>query len=75
MKKIWGYDSEAEFNVVWVYISRKNRTTPQKSRNQKTGGFGIGLSVVYAIVNAHKGKITARSDDGNSLLFTITLSS
>ena len=46
-----------------------------KSRNQKTGGFGIGLSVVYAIANAHKGKITARSDDGNSLLFTITLSS
>ena len=45
-----------------------------KSRNQKTGGFGIGLSVVYAIVNAHKGKITARSDDGTSLLFTITLS-
>lgn len=26
MDKIWGYDSEAEFNVVWVYISylRKN---------------------------------------------------
>ncbi len=45
-----------------------------KSRNQKTGGFGIGLSVVYAIVNAHKGKITARSDDGTSLVFTITLS-
>ena len=21
MEKIWGYDSEAEINVVWVYIS------------------------------------------------------
>ena len=21
MEKIWGYDSEAEVNVVWVYIS------------------------------------------------------
>lgn len=44
-----------------------------KSRNSKTGGFGIGLSVAYAIVNAHKGKITAHSDDGKSLIFTITL--
>ena len=21
MEKIWGYDSEAEINVVWVYLS------------------------------------------------------
>lgn len=21
MEKIWGYDSEAEINVIWVYIS------------------------------------------------------
>lgn len=30
-------------------------------------------SVVYAIVKAHKGKITAKSDDGKSILFTVTL--
>ena len=29
MEKIWGYDSEAEINVVWVYISylRKKLTS------------------------------------------------
>lgn len=44
-----------------------------KSRNSKSGGFGIGLSVAYAIVNAHKGKITAESHDGKSIVFTIIL--
>ena len=43
------------------------------SHNSKTGGFGIGLSVVWAIVQAHKGKITARSKDERSLEFFIEL--
>lgn len=45
---------------------------PDSSRSAKTGGHGIGLSVVQAIVLAHKGKITAYSDDGVSIRFTIT---
>ncbi len=36
------------------------------SRNSETGGHGIGLSVAKAIVNAHGGKITAWTKDGNS---------
>lgn len=44
------------------------------SRNSSTGGYGIGLSAAKAIVTAHKGKITAKSEDGTSILFTITLS-
>lgn len=43
------------------------------SRNSSSGGHGIGLSVAQAIVRAHKGKITARSDNGKTILFTITL--
>lgn len=43
------------------------------SRNSSTGGFGIGLSVAKAIVTAHKGKISAKSEDGKSIVFTITL--
>lgn len=43
------------------------------SHNSKTGGFGIGLSAAYAIVKAHKGKITAESKDGWSIKFTIVL--
>lgn len=33
MEKIWGYDSEAELNVVWVYISylRKKLTALRAS--------------------------------------------
>ncbi|MCR5784771.1 MAG: HAMP domain-containing histidine kinase [Eubacterium sp.] len=43
------------------------------SHNSKTGGFGIGLSVVYSIVEAHKGKITAESKDGKSIIFKVVL--
>ena len=46
---------------------------PDASRSSATGGHGIGLSVVKAIVLAHKGRITAKSEDGHSILFTVTL--
>ena len=44
-----------------------------KSRNSKTGGFGIGLSVCEAIVTAHKGHIHAESTDGKSIRFIVSL--
>lgn len=43
-----------------------------KSRNSQTGGYGLGLSIAAAIVNAHKGKITASTQDEKSLLITAT---
>lgn len=45
-----------------------------QSRNSQTGGYGIGLSIAKAIVDVHKGRITAASEDGTSLTFTIMLS-
>lgn len=33
-----------------------------KSRNRKTGGIGIGLSIVKALVDAHNGKIIINSE-------------
>lgn len=42
------------------------------SRNQKTGGHGIGLSMAEAIVMMHNGKINAGSD-GESIEFNILL--
>lgn len=44
-----------------------------KSRNSKTGGYGIGLSIAKAVVETHHGKIIASSEDGNSLLITVVL--
>ncbi len=43
------------------------------SRNSKIGGHGIGLSVAKAIVTAHGGKIQAGTQDGHSLVITVTL--
>ncbi len=46
---------------------------PDASRNSGTGGSGIGLSIVKAIVRQHGGKITAKSEDGRSVSFEISL--
>lgn len=43
------------------------------SRNSQTGGSGIGLSVVKAIVELHGGKIHAASRDGRSIEITAVL--
>ena len=40
------------------------------SRSQNKGGYGIGLSVAKAIMQAHNGKITAATKDGTSLEIT-----
>lgn len=37
------------------------------SRSTQTGGYGIGLSLAKAIVNAHNGKINVTTKDGHSL--------
>lgn len=43
------------------------------ARTQKSGGYGIGLSVARAIVQNHKGKITAEYKDGNRIVFKVEL--
>ena len=46
---------------------------PDESRSANTGGTGIGLSMAQAIVETHGGKITVKSTDGSSILFTVIL--
>lgn len=41
------------------------------SRNSQTGGYGLGLSIAAATAEAHKGKITAATEDEHSLLITV----
>ncbi len=48
------------------------RADPGRSRN--TGGFGLGLSIVRAIVEAHGGSVAVRSTPGGGSVFEILLS-
>ena len=45
----------------------------EKSRNSEKGGSGIGLSIAQAVVTAHKGRISASTDDQRSLRVTAEL--
>lgn len=43
------------------------------ARTQKSGGYGIGLSVARSIVEAEKGSISAAYKDRNTIIFTVKL--
>ncbi|MBF4694978.1 sensor histidine kinase [Fusibacter ferrireducens] len=44
-----------------------------KSRARQSGGVGIGLSIVKAIVNAHGGQLEVRSEEQKGSVFTVRL--
>jgi two-component system OmpR family sensor kinase len=43
------------------------------TRSRRTGGAGLGLSIVSAIVEAHGGSVTASSSDGGGAAFEVRL--
>lgn len=44
-----------------------------KSRNRKTGGAGIGLTIVKSIISAHQGTISIESQENKGTTVTIVL--
>ncbi|MEU7139938.1 HAMP domain-containing sensor histidine kinase [Nocardia sp. NPDC046473] len=43
------------------------------SRTRASGGSGLGLSIVHALVAAHGGRVTVHSEPGEGAVFTVTL--
>ena len=44
-----------------------------KSRNKKTGGYGLGLSLCKTIIEAHGGTISVKSKFGEGATFCLSL--
>jgi len=44
-----------------------------KSRNKKTGGYGLGLSLCKTIIEAHGGTISVKSSMGQGAIFLLLL--
>lgn len=68
---VWNTVEEIQKGNLDILFERFYRL--DTSRNSKTGGSGIGLSIVKSIAEAHKGKVQARSEDGKSLEITVIL--
>jgi signal transduction histidine kinase len=60
--------SKEELPYICEYLYRGDQ-----SRDRKTGGTGIGLSVVKAIVEAHDGILQVNSEPGIGSEFTIRI--
>ncbi len=68
---VWNTVSDIEPGSHEEFFDRFYRR--DSSRSQEVKGHGIGLSVAQAIVKAHGGKLTAKSEDGTSVTFLVIL--
>ena len=61
-------EEDGDMNILFERFYRRD-----SSRNSKTGGSGIGLSIVKSIVLLHKGKIRAYAKKNESITCEITM--
>ena len=59
---------ESDLALIFVRFYRADR-----SRSRKTGGVGIGLTIVKAIVTAHGGQVTAENRPEGGSRFIVSL--
>ncbi|MBR2893540.1 MAG: HAMP domain-containing histidine kinase [Clostridia bacterium] len=60
-------------NTVSRLFDRFYRGDSSRAREEKTGGYGIGLSIAQAIVHRHKGKIKVSTTGTTGITFKVTL--
>lgn len=68
---VWNTVEDIQTGNLDVLFERFYRL--DSSRSSATGGSGIGLSIVKSIVENHGGKITAKSEDGKSIVITAVI--
>lgn len=80
--EVHGGDTEASISVIddGIGISAEDCEhiferfyRADRSRNRKTGGAGIGLAIVKAIVKAHGGRVEVKSKEGEGSTFSVFL--
>lgn len=80
--KLYSDDNKVHIIISDTGIGISNDTLPKiferfsrgdTARSQKTGGFGLGLSIVKEIVDLHKGHIDVKSKEGEGTEFNITI--
>lgn len=70
--QVWNTTGQISKENISHIFDRFYRT--DSSRNSAAGGYGLGLSIAAATAAAHKGKISANTEDEKSLQITITFS-